>query len=71
MYGTSYEMGVAYGALLKDEITDLYTQFYQYVDEQLGTWGLFPFHFHYPLPPSLSPLLLTTRPACVNEQAND
>ncbi len=53
MYGTSYEMGVAYGALLKDEITDLYTQFYQYVDEQLGTWGLFPYPL--PSPPCSSP----------------
>ncbi len=47
MYGTSYEMGVAYGALLKDEKTDLYTHFYQLGDEQRGPWGLFP----YPLPP--------------------
>ncbi len=42
VYGTSFEMGVAYGALLKAEINALIPQFYQYVYGQVGTFsGLF------------------------------
>jgi hypothetical protein len=37
VYGTSYQMGVQYGALLNKEINSLVPQFYQYVYGQMGT----------------------------------
>lgn len=36
LYGTDYEMGVAYGQLMKDEINTLVPEFYQYAYSQIG-----------------------------------
>ena len=36
LYGTPYEMGVAYGELMGKEIKTMFPQFYAYVEEQLG-----------------------------------
>ncbi len=36
VYGTSYQMGVAYGQLLYKEINALVPEFFQYVYAQMG-----------------------------------
>ena len=42
VYGTSYQMGVAYGTLMRDEITKLVPQVYEYMDNQIGAWLRLP-----------------------------